>query len=73
MNIRVYTKRACPHCLSAKVWLKQRGYEFEEIPLEKAENAIAFKAAYPQAKTAPQIIIDGENIGGFSDLIRTDL
>jgi glutaredoxin len=60
MNIVVYTKRACPRSLSAKVWLTQHGYPFKEIDVSN-----------DAAKTkTPEIIIEGVNIGGFSELLR---
>ena len=31
-----------------------------------------FRKAYPELITSPQIIFDGENIGGFDDLIECD-
>jgi len=31
-----------------------------------------FREAYPELRTSPQIFCDGENIGGFTDLIQCD-
>ena len=29
-----------------------------------------FREAYPELRTSPQIFCDGENIGGFTDLVQ---
>jgi glutaredoxin len=36
-QIKVYTKKRCPYCTSAKIWLTQKDYQFEEISLDDAE------------------------------------
>jgi len=73
MDIVVYSKKSCPHCLSAKVWLEQRQYQFTEISLDDPKELKAFQESYPNLTTVPQIFVDGKNIGGFSELIRSDL
>lgn len=73
MQIVVYSRKGCPHCLSAKVWLQQRGYEFEEISLDNIDTLQAFLSEHADLKTVPQIFVDGKNIGGFSELLRSEL
>jgi glutaredoxin len=73
MNIRVYTRKRCPYCTSAKIWLKQKDYQFEEISLDDTEVLQAFLVENPDAKTVPQIFIEDELIGGFSELIKSKL
>lgn len=73
MNIVVYTKKTCPHCLSAKVWLDKRNYSYQEISLDNPADHTAFKAEHPTLKTVPQIFVDGKSIGGFSELLRSNL
>lgn len=73
MKIVIYTKKACPHCLAAKVWLSQRDYTIEEISLDDAEDLNHFHSRYPELRTMPQIFVGGESIGGFSDLLRSAL
>jgi len=29
-DIKLYTRKRCPYCTSAKIWLKQKDYQFEE-------------------------------------------
>ena len=73
MNIVVYTKKTCHYCLSAKVWLDARKYKYQEISLDDPADHKAFKEANPTLKTVPQIFVDGDNIGGFTELLRSNL
>jgi glutaredoxin 3 len=71
--IKVYTRRRCPHCVSAKTWLRQRDYEFEEILLEDKDTVSEFLGQYPELRSVPQIFVGEEHIGGFTDLIKSSL
>lgn len=72
-SIKIYTKKRCPYCTSAKIWLKQRDYIFEEISLDNPEDQTQFIKANPEYKTVPQIFIGAKHIGGFTDLIKSEL
>lgn len=72
-NIKVYTRKRCPYCTSAKIWLKQRNYQFEEISLDDKEVLQDFTKNNPELRTVPQIFLGEEIIGGFSELIRSKL
>lgn len=72
-SIKIYTKKRCPYCTSAKIWLKQRDYIFEEISLDNPEDQTQFIKANPEYKTVPQIFIGTKHIGGFTDLIKSEL
>jgi glutaredoxin 3 len=73
MNIKVYTKRRCSFCTAAKHWLAQRQYTFEEVSLDDPTIKESFVNDYPNLRTVPQIFVDGENIGGFSELRTSKL
>jgi len=72
-QIKVYTKRRCPYCTSAKIWLTQKNYQFEEISLDDADILREFTEKNPRLRTVPQIFIGKESIGGFSELIKSKL
>ena len=72
-QIKVYTKRRCPYCTSAKIWLTQKNYQFEEISLDDADILREFIEKNPRLRTVPQIFVGKESIGGFSELIKSKL
>lgn len=72
-QIKVYTKKRCPYCTSAKIWLSQRNYAFEEISLDDTEVLREFTEQNPSLRTVPQVFVGLENIGGFSELIKSKL
>ena len=57
----------CPYGLKSLSLLKRRGYEVDDNLLETREAVDAFKAEHG-VKTTPQTFIDGERIGGYTDL-----
>ena len=72
-QIKVYTRKRCPYCTSAKIWLKQKDYQFEEISLDDKDVLREFVSHNPGLTTVPQIFIGTESIGGFSELIKSKL
>ena len=72
-EIKVYTRKRCPFCTSAKIWLKQKDYQFEEISLDNKDVLQEFITNNPDLKTVPQIFAEGKLIGGFSELIKSKL
>ena len=53
---------------SAKQLLKTKGIEYEEKNIAQGYNIQDLLELVPNAKTMPQIWLDEEHIGGFSDL-----
>lgn len=67
-KIIVYSTNYCPYCVRAKTLLEDKGLEYTEINLEgKADELVALKERTGQ-RTVPQIFIDDEFIGGFTEL-----
>ena len=69
-EIIVYISNSCGYCLAAKQWLQNNELDFTEIDLEEGNERKKFTKKYPYLRTSPQIFCDGENIGGFTDLIE---
>jgi len=68
-DIRVYTTSVCPYCVSAKRLLKELGYAFNEINLEKDPDLrLRLSAENGGYRTVPMIFIGDEFIGGYTDL-----
>ena len=68
MKAVVWSKDACPFCVQAKALLELRGIEFEERNVSKDWTREQLLEAVPDSRTLPQIFLDYQHIGGFTDL-----
>ena len=68
MKAIVWSKDQCPYCDQAKALLKQKGIEFEERNVSRDWTREQLLEAVPTARTVPQIFIDEELVGGFTEL-----
>jgi glutaredoxin len=68
MKAIVWSKDACPFCVQAKALLEARGIEFEERNVSTDWTREQLLEAVPNARTLPQIFLDNQHIGGFTDL-----
>lgn len=58
----------CPYCDMAKSLLKNKGIAFEERMIGADWTREQLLEEIPQARTVPQIILNGEYIGGYDQL-----
>ena len=68
MKAIVWSKYHCPFCDQAKALLTQRGIQFEERKIGDGYSKEDLLEAVPTARTVPQIFLDGELVGGFTEL-----
>jgi glutaredoxin len=68
MKAVVWSKYNCPFCDQAKALLKQKGIAFEERKIGDGFSREELLEAVPNARTVPQIFLDEELIGGFTEL-----
>jgi len=68
MKAIVWSKYHCPYCDQAKALLTQQGIEFEEKKIGDGFTKEDLLEAVPNARTVPQIFLDGQLIGGFTEL-----
>jgi glutaredoxin 3 len=68
MKAVVWSKDACPFCDQAKNLLKLKGIEYEERNISRDWTREQLLEAVPNARTVPQIFLDEELIGGFTEL-----
>jgi glutaredoxin 3 len=64
----VWSKYHCPYCDQAKALLTQRNIPFEERKIGDGYTKEELLEAIPAARSVPQIIINGNLIGGFTEL-----
>ncbi len=71
-RIRIYTTRWCGYCVRAKTLLDSKGIEYEEVHLD--DDPAFRQTVYDLAGgwTVPQILIDEQPIGGYTELWRLD-
>jgi glutaredoxin len=68
MKAIVWSKDNCPFCDQAKNLLKMKGIEFEEKKIGHGYTKEQLLEAVPTARTVPQIFLDEELVGGFTEL-----
>ena len=68
MRIVIYTKSACPNCVSAKALLKSKSLEYKEICLDNEQERIAFSVMFPDIRQMPQCFVSGQRVGGLAGL-----
>ena len=71
-RIRLYTTRWCGYCIRAKTLLEAKGLPYEEISLDDDPQFRRTLNELTGGWTVPQILIDDEPIGGYSELWRLD-
>lgn len=62
----LYTKPGCVYCDRAKDLLEDMDKAYLELPIE--EYKVNYLGSVDAKCTAPQIFLDGEHVGGYSDL-----
>jgi glutaredoxin 3 len=70
--VTLYTTEHCPFCTSAKKLLAKREIEYTEINLARDPDGRQQLVDTTGMYTFPQIVIDGESIGGFQELLAAD-
>ena len=68
MKAIVWSKYNCPYCEQAKALLNQKGIVFEERKIGDGYTKEDLLEAVPSARTVPQIFLDDELVGGFTEL-----
>ena len=71
-KVQIYTTRYCSFCVSAKRFFEQKNWDYEEIDLtnnHELRDELSQKYSW---RTVPMIFIDGEFIGGFTELVARE-
>ena len=70
MKAIVWSKPQCSYCEQAKNLLASKGIEYEERKIGEGYTKEDLLAAVPTARSVPQIFLDNELIGGFTELSK---
>ena len=72
MEVKIYSTNWCPYCANAKRFLNEKNIEYEEINIEKEGMNREDLEKLTGGRTVPQIVIDGNPIGNYDDLLTLD-
>lgn len=75
-EITIYGTLTCPYCIKAKNVCSQAGvsYRFINVKTSSGEDMDLFERLPEDKKrTVPQIFINNEHVGGYSDLLRLNV
>ena len=60
----------CPFCDKAKAFCEQRGFDYEYKVLDTDYTKEELLETFPGARTVPQIVINGEKVGGYDGFMK---
>ena len=63
--IKVYSTPTCPYCVTLKNFLKEKGFEFEDIDVSQSQELLNEMVEKSGQMGVPVIDINGEIIIGF--------
>lgn len=71
-KIVIYSKDNCPYCtqaekLTSQLAARDKSLQWFILKLGYDYTTNEWKMLFPEAKTYPQIVVDGENIGGWTE------
>jgi glutaredoxin 3 len=67
-NITVYSTEPCSFCARVKGLLRSHGAHFNEVNLSRDPEGRVALAQRTGMLTFPQVLIDGELLGGFAEV-----
>jgi len=68
MKVIVWSKDNCTFCDQAKTLLEQRNIAYEERKIGHGYTREDLLEAVPAARTVPQIFVNNNHVGGFTEL-----
>jgi glutaredoxin-like YruB-family protein len=64
-KIRIFSTPTCPYCITLKEFLKEHGFEFEDIDVSQNKEALEEMMEKSGQMGVPVVEIDGEIVVGF--------
>ena len=65
----IYTRPGCPYCPKIKEVYRMRGWQYSELVLDQNFTRDQFRQEFGQRATFPQVLINGNKIGGCTESI----
>lgn len=70
MKAVIWSKYNCHFCESAKKLLESKNIPYEERKIGEGFTKEQLLEAVPDARTVPQIFLDNEYVGGYTELVN---
>jgi glutaredoxin 3 len=71
-KIEIYTRPGCGYCTHAKRLLKNKGLSFVEYDVYQNPAYIYQLQKRTTEKTYPQVFIENQSVGGFTELLAIE-
>ena len=71
-KVEVYSTGQCPYCVMAKQLLDRKGVSYNEIRVDSNPAKRQEMMKKSRQRTVPQIFINDEAIGAYTDLLALD-
>jgi glutaredoxin 3 len=71
-HVDIYTTPSCPYCVMAKRLMREKGVSYDEIDVANDPDKRKWLVEVTGQRTVPQIFIDGNPYGGFTDIAALD-
>ena len=71
-KVLMYATDWCGYCARARALLTRKGVAFEEIDIDVVPGAYEEMRAKSGRSSVPQILIDGQPIGGCDELLALE-
>jgi glutaredoxin-like YruB-family protein len=65
MTIKIYSTSTCPYCVTLKEFLKEKGFNFEDIDVSQNQPALEEMVKKTGQYGVPVVDIDGQVVVGF--------
>ena len=70
-GIRIYGTNSCGWCLAARMLLKRKGLDFDDVLVGDPERRAEMERLSGR-RSVPQIFVGDEPIGGYDDLVALE-
>ena len=69
-KVEIYSKSNCTYCVMAMNFFDSKNIKYEVYSADDPKIFSEMIERNPQARTVPQIFIDDQLIGGYTDLVE---
>ena len=70
MNFTVYSRDSCPYCVKIQEVLQLAELRHVIYKLDRDFDREAFYQQFGQASTFPQVVLNGDNLGGCTETVQ---